>query len=422
MEVNKKKWLIKVALLSSAVVVLALVTFILPRSKVVTQQRAAFGNVAVRFDPAVISKTVNQEFPVNIKVEAGTYKVSAIDLTLDFDKTKLQIVRFTPSANLPISLAPGADPLGTTTGHARIVALTQSATLPTGTFVAGTLTLKGLVVTKVALTINTVSSMVAGENPNTGSLDASLTISSTTNGSYDFTTGGANPTPTTGVSVPTVTTNPVPTATNAPAPTVTTAPNPTPTVTTVPAPTATTAPPANRVILNFSVKFQGVARNAGVKQVLVRVKNGTFEESIPNVNVTADDTGLYSGRVTLATTAPGTGYAVFIKGPMHLAKKFCANNQTRRCVGNGLLAFVLGENTFDFSRVVLEAGDLPDPNNGNLQDGVANSVDYSLARNRWLSTASADLTIADVNYDGIVEITDSTLIRQTIETRYEDEE
>lgn len=188
--------------------------------------------------------------------------------------------------------------------------------------------------------------------------------------------------------------------------------SPTPTVTPDPSQTAT---------LNFSVKFQGISQKRADQKVGVRVVKGDFEEEFTDINMVSNDSGVYTGSVVLTGVPVSGGYSIFIKGPKHLAKKFCTNGQTSRCSGQGGLTLVAGANTFDFSKMALEAGDLPNPNSSGAQDGVCNSVDYSLAKNRLGSSSSTDLAIADVNLDGVVNTIDSTLIRNTLEVKYEED-
>lgn len=201
-----------------------------------------------------------------------------------------------------------------------------------------------------------------------------------------------------------------------------------PTATTTPpggvtgTPTPTTTPdPSQTATVNFKVKFQGISQKRADQKVEVRVTKGTFEEEFTNINMIANDSGVYSGSVVLTGVTVGGDYTIFVKGPKHLAKKFCVDAQESRCRGAGDLTLVAGANTFDFSKMALEGGDLPNPNSSGAQDGVCNSVDYSLAKNRLGSSSSADLAIADINLDGIVNAIDLTLIRNTLEVKYEED-
>lgn len=173
------------------------------------------------------------------------------------------------------------------------------------------------------------------------------------------------------------------------------------------------------VALNFKVKFQGITQKRDDQQVKLTVKRENFSKPF-DVRLTSNDSGIYSGSVALTGVAPGN-YLIYIKGPRHLAKKFCKNNQETRCSLSDRIALVRGDNTLDFSKMVLEGGDLPNPNDDYKQDGVVNSIDYTLINNRLGSSAEDDLRIADINLDGAVNSTDRILLRNTLETRYEED-
>lgn len=206
--------------------------------------------------------------------------------------------------------------------------------------------------------------------------------------------------------------------TNTPTPTVTPGgPTLTPTV------TPTVTPPAGGwPVLNFKVKFQGVASKSADQKVRIVVKKAGLDKTFNNVNVVASDNGIYSGSVTLTDVPAADNYRISIKGPKHLSRKFCENNQAVRCVGTGRIALAGGANTLDFSKIVLEAGDLPNPNEGAKQDGVANSIDYSLWKARIGKEDNDSLAVADINFDGVVNQIDWQLMRVTLETKYEEEE
>ena len=206
---------------------------------------------------------------------------------------------------------------------------------------------------------------------------------------------------------------PTPTLTPSPMPTATPGP------TLIPSPTPT--PPPNIPVLSFRIKFQGVTTKRDDQKVKVRVVKGSFEKDFTDIGVSADDNGVYSGTVVLVDVPAGSDYKIFIKGPKHLARKFCTNGQTSRCSGDGQISLAVGNNNFDFSKLVLEAGDLPNPNDGMIQDGVVNSLDYSLWKDRFGRDDSNILAVADVNLDGIVNSGDWQLMRITLETKYEED-
>lgn len=213
-------------------------------------------------------------------------------------------------------------------------------------------------------------------------------------------------------------------------------PTPTGTITITPSltPTATQAP-GSVVNLAFKVKFQGIATKRADQKVRVTAdcqysstaSTFTTKTFYENVNLTSDDNGVYSGSVNLSGQEVGGKCKFFIiKGPKHLARKFCENNQKVRCTspasGEVPKSITLAAtNTLDFSQLALEGGDLPNPNDGGKQDGVVNSVDFGLMNNRLGSTAEEDLAIADLDLNGIVNVTDRILLRNTLETRYEED-
>lgn len=259
---------------------------------------------------------------------------------------------------------------------------------------------------------------------------ACLIPDSTTTNCDSTITPTLTPTPS-GTLTPTQTLTPTltPTATRTPTPTPTgtitisptLTPTPTGTITITPSLTPTATPiPGSVVNLAFKVKFQGIATKKADQKVKITVKRDNFSKPLEDITVTASSSGVYSGSVALAGVAPGN-YQIYIKGPKHLAKKFCRDNQEDRCTSNETLALIVGENTFDFSKTILEGGDLPNPNDGGKQDGVVNSVDFGLVNNRLGSTAAEDLAIADLDLNGIVNVTDRILLRITLETRYEED-
>ncbi|MFH1841128.1 MAG: hypothetical protein ABH807_03180 [Candidatus Shapirobacteria bacterium] len=186
---------------------------------------------------------------------------------------------------------------------------------------------------------------------------------------------------------------------------------------TPPTPTTTASP--NAIILRFSVKFQGVETKKGYQQVKIRVyKKGVVDRWFDYHEIDgllANDTGIYSGVAILSNVPAGDNYTIFIKGPKHLARKFCTNNQENRCVGGGQIALTAGQNTFDFSKIGLEAGDVP------LQDGVCDVQDYSRVKNLRGNPEAVALAIGDLNLDGIVNTSDTNMMRETLATKYEED-
>lgn len=337
-----------------------------PLSLTLGAARTDIGTVNVSLEPSTATKPLNQTFEVDIKVDAGTHKIGYMQLGLSFDRNKIQVVGFRPNDVVftPDLFEDSAQDLGSSTGMAKLFAASAKSTLPTGVFTAGRISLKGIVSGNAALTIDKIFSYFYGEK---GTEEGTFGIDQTVNGAYTIGAGGTG-----------------------------------------------------AVNINFKIKFNGVGVSSPDQKVIVRILKGSLDQETPNVNVTSDANGIYSGTANFDVPA-GSGYAIFIKGPKHLARKFCTNNQERFCARPGTLTLAAGANSFDFSKLNLEPGDLHDPNRGGKQDGVANSVDISLATARAASTDPADLEIADVDFDGQMSWHDVSLILNTIESRYEDD-
>jgi len=414
----ERKNLINFLILLLITIVLAIAVIVMPARRLIKQK--AVGLVTVSLQPSTHDIPLSETIPVDIYIGNQSRKrVSFADIRISYNKDKLEITSFTPNTTkFNLNLIAGLpDYLGARTGLAKIqVANDKAVTDANGPSNAtaikvGTIMVKGKAAGTWQMTILTTGdngSQIVGVDP------LVLGIDSVTNGTYTVTSGGVTGTPTL---TPTPTTTPG--ATGTPTPSLTPTTTPTPTIT--PTPTATTTPaPGPR--LNFKVKFQGVDSrpldsNQYTKRVKVRVTKGDLNETF-NADVTSDDQGVFSGSVVLSEVPVGSDYTIFIKGPQHLARKFCTNSQTERCVGPGQIALAEGNNNFDFSGLVLEAGDLP--NNGQ-QDGVVNSVDYSLLKARGAQTLPEALAIADVNFDGVVGSQDWVLMRNTLETKYEED-
>lgn len=137
--------------------------------------------------------------------------------------------------------------------------------------------------------------------------------------------------------------------------------------------------------------------------------------------------GVYEAIITpdyLPPSAGGQGYAVYVKGEKHLARKFCqATGQSSECSGNGSIVIPAPSTNpapfvLDFTGLPLEPGDLY------VQDGKADASDFAKVT-ALMSKASSlltdeDLMVGDLNYDTYVNIKDAFLMRQTLQTKYDE--
>lgn len=233
-------------------------------------------------------------------------------------------------------------------------------------------------------------------------------------------TAPASPTPTTNPTlVPTKT--PTPTPTTKP-PTLTPAPtnNPTATPTTKPNPTAT---PTNTIAVNFSIRLQGILSVPKTKSsvpITVSLAQGTSVRNTRSITFTAGSNGIWNGSASYTDLNPASNYIVLLKGPHHLQKKICANSPTESVAGSydcstGTITLSNGTNTINAGGITMLAGDLP------LQDGVVDSQDIVRIRTNFGKTDPDTLAFADLNYDGIVDTQDYSLIIAALSFKYDQE-
>jgi len=200
---------------------------------------------------------------------------------------------------------------------------------------------------------------------------------------------------------------------------------PTPTVTpggptVTPGGPTNTPPPGGTPELYFKVKFQAITDKKPDQKVkvIVRHQGGTSKE-FSDVNVTANDQGIYSGNVILTDVVPRDKYEITIKGPRHIARTFSVNNQTANCAQRWGITLAAGRNDFDFSGLILEAGDLPNPNDNWRQDGVANSVDFGLIQSRLSKTDADSLRVCDIDLNQICNVVDLQELKKAFVNKWD---
>ncbi len=237
-------------------------------------------------------------------------------------------------------------------------------------------------------------------------------------------------------STPTPTPTPVKVATIPPTPTqapVTPTPtpviSPTPTQAPVVTLTPTVAPTDESVRLKIALRLQGIRSlpKGQVRQlpILISLRKFGEEKFIHKAGIfEVNQQGIWIGEVEF-TSADGFSsgdYLVYVKGPMHMQKKICdlvARENfpgSYSCAAGRSLPLQSGQVNIDLSRITLLAGDLPD------QDGLVNAYDIALVRNLLGKTDPESLAKADVNLDGIVDITDFVLIQAALSVRYDEGE
>ncbi|MGD0523243.1 MAG: hypothetical protein ABSA43_01650 [Candidatus Microgenomates bacterium] len=230
-------------------------------------------------------------------------------------------------------------------------------------------------------------------------------------------------------SIPTATASPTSTASATPTATASSSPTATPTQT--PTSTASPTPTGQKQSMEFWINFGGVTGgNADGAKILLRFKSndGTIDQQITTPLVThwSDVNNAYIATLELTSNflPSGKTYTVYVKGEKHLSTKFCTETgQNTRCTTNGTITFPAPlanalTKIYSFANYPLPPGDLPP------QDGVANTNDYqkiqALMGTSCDTQTATDLYTADLNYDGCVNIKDALLMRQTLETRYDE--
>lgn len=226
---------------------------------------------------------------------------------------------------------------------------------------------------------------------------------------------------------------------NAP-PTSTPTPPSEATATPIPTPTTTVAP--GNVKIQFKIKFSGVNEQRPAQRVKVTINSGVLSSTLAtfnNVNVTSVNTStdadqpnwVYQSEVlTLPTyfddqAKQYNGYYLLIKGPKHLATRYCNSTINNRpcaipkttlgglCLGFGCYD---GIYSFDFTGYPLPGGDLPP------QDGVVNAIDATVLTDCLATPTDATcLAKADLNFDGNISSADTVIMNNTIYTRWEDD-
>jgi len=415
---------------------------ILLRESLEIRRQAVFGTVDVALSPGTINKNVGEEFSVLIKIQASAKRVSGADFILTYDKDILEVTNLsgnlsgTNSFTDTIFLHIGAE-----AGKIRfsVLAKKSSLELPTGEITVGTITFKGKKAGSSLVVFNEDYQIVgvnAAEN------DVSLGITNKTNGNYTIGAGitpTATPSPSTAQSpTPTTTPTPSPTGgpTSTPTPTATRTPTPTstptststptptptrtptPTPTRIPTPTLTPIPTPLLSQISFSLKFNGIRDVKPDLKVKVTVANITsgVKKDFNEIEVSADSNTVYRPKnwLTLTDVSSGGNYNLYVKGPKHLRRKMA--NQV------SLYPSQDTRNNFDWTGKPLEPGDLPNPNKNYEQDGKIDAQDGSLLLDRLYRQGETDLRVADLNYDGIVNLNDFSLLIATLSKKYQDEE
>lgn len=173
-----------------------------------------------------------------------------------------------------------------------------------------------------------------------------------------------------------------------------------------------------KVNLRLKVKIQGVRQETFARQYArlrfaVAVGKPTGERTeYARSDFIHLGSGVYEGLVTYdpVDVPRGTNYKIIVKGPKHLAKRFCsaqASGDDYYCPENaGGVVLNIGVQDLDYSTVPMSPGDLPLGD----QDGIVDSSDLSFIRENLPSKDASTLRIGDLNLDGIIDTQDFSLV------------
>ncbi|PIZ66224.1 hypothetical protein CO051_03365 [Candidatus Roizmanbacteria bacterium CG_4_9_14_0_2_um_filter_39_13] len=224
--------------------------------------------------------------------------------------------------------------------------------------------------------------------------------------------------------------------TTTPTPTVdpneTQTPSPTPTpLSTTGIPPETSPEPVSQILeqridakANYRIKFQGITgqpkNTSSIDTKLGIYRANGVQIDTRSVSFTPQADGTWVAD-TEYKNIPNIDYYITIKGPKHLQKKICETNPketvsgTYRCK-DGKIKFKKGNNTFDFSQIYMLAGDIP------LQNGIIDAVDIIYIRSNFGSQSAEVIARGDLNYDGIVDSQDYTIILNALSFKYDETE
>ena len=183
-----------------------------------------------------------------------------------------------------------------------------------------------------------------------------------------------------------------------------------------------TEPPTGWPELTFKVRVVGteyrvddheiIVDDIGTRLVDIVVKGNGMVNRYEEVAVEFDEQAIGTGNLELVGVEPGDGYAILIKGPVHLARRYCEDDQTEHCwLGEEDITLDAGGNSFDWTGLRLEPGDID-------QNGVVNSADFTTLKQAFM--IQGDIP-EDINFNGIVNGQDVTFFLGTLSTKYEDE-
>lgn len=321
----------------------------------------------------------------SIQIGTENKKISAIDLTLDFDNQYLEYVL---AENLLVKTIPAnyftkvvlqESPTSNNSSKVRVILIASKTDVLLKNSVVISLSFKTLRETSgTTLSLNKAESMVVGTAGSIDSLDNTYTLETAqANNQIAINSSGSDP------------------------------------VT------------DSNIKIKVKAKLQGInkspSRAKKIKMSLSFHGPQKNKQDFVDIEFEADDNGVYTGEVLANKLVAGEGFKLFIKPPMHIQKRFCHAIPTGginyHCSSSDLgFALAEGENLLDLSEVPLLAGDLPLP-----QNSILNAQDIGVLIKCISDRTEECIQKTDVNYDGATNGTDFTIVINSMAIKYDDE-
>lgn len=383
----------------------------------------------VTFNPKQLHVAKSQVFDQSIQLSAGEKKISAIDLTLNYETDKLQyisnkdnlLLRTLP-ANYFTNVILEEEIAGANNqNRARIILVANKKDEDLNSNVVVSLQFRALQVVNITeLTLNEPQSIIVGTTGTTDSLDHTFDIDSN-NAISQIVIGDA-----------------ITCSSDAQCGTQAQCASSSTCVCNqgfyncdnnwVNGCEATTVcQPTGGVKLKLALKLQGINTTPvtakGLKFKVSAIGTNNNKQGPKEVELLVSDRndGIFEGTVDFEKLMPESNFRLFIKGPKHVQKRICDAKPTGGtdyyCSNEQGFALNTGLNEIDLTQTPLLAGDLPLPE----QDGILNSKDIVAIRNCIKDRTDECVKQTDVNYDGTTNGTDFTIVINSMGIKYDDE-
>ncbi len=178
----------------------------------------------------------------------------------------------------------------------------------------------------------------------------------------------------------------------------------------------------SNVPVNFRLKLQGIIsqpKNSSAVSIQIKLVEGNKVVNTKQVEFKPQADGAYVANTTYENISLSKKYSFLIKGPKHIQKRICVNSPsenisgTYRCKDSNV-TFKAGGNTLDFTNIILLSGDIP------LQNGIVDAVDIAYVRNNVGRSDPDIVARGDINFDGVVDSQDYTLVINALAFKYDE--